>query len=216
MNTTEEMILFNYWQLVWREAAPATQRRWRLAIIGYLVAFVLGGYLSATQIPSIVAYDFASKLLAIVWVGPMSLIWLALDALGVLSQASQEAALGWTLPGLFHGGPLALTVFFALQQVNEKTLQDRAIRQHEQSQGRLEPEAAAEKLPVRGGVLLATVRNKEKKRVEVGVDFATGQGHVMVVAATRAGKGLHLTDVLTHWPGPAVVVDPKAEVRRAA
>jgi hypothetical protein len=33
----------------------------------------------------------------------------------------------------------------------------------------------------------------------------------MVVAATRAGKGLHLTDVLTHWPGPAVVVDPKSE-----
>ena len=211
MNTNEEMLLFGYWQLLWREATPATQRRWRLALIGYLVAFVLGGYLSATQIPSIMGYDFGSRLLALIWVGPMSLIWLALDALGVVSQASQEAALGWMLPGLFHGGPVALLIYLGFQPVNETMLHKRAIRQHEQNQGRLEPEAAAEKLPVQGGVLLATVRNKEKKRVKVGVDFATGQGHVMVVAATRAGKGLHLTDVLTHWPGPAVVVDPKSE-----
>ncbi|MBE2225411.1 MAG: type IV secretory system conjugative DNA transfer family protein [Anaerolineae bacterium] len=33
----------------------------------------------------------------------------------------------------------------------------------------------------------------------------------MVVAPTRAGKGLHLTDTLRHYPGPALVVDPKGE-----
>ena len=45
----------------------------------------------------------------------------------------------------------------------------------------------------------------------IGIPFGADRGHVAVIAPTRSGKGLHLTETLLRWPGAAVVLDPKGE-----
>ncbi len=45
----------------------------------------------------------------------------------------------------------------------------------------------------------------------IGLPFGEDRGHVAVIAPSRSGKGLHLTEALLAWPGAAVVVDPKGE-----
>jgi type IV secretory pathway TraG/TraD family ATPase VirD4 len=45
----------------------------------------------------------------------------------------------------------------------------------------------------------------------IGLPFDKDRGHVAVIAPSRSGKGLDLTEALLAWPGAAVVVDPKGE-----
>jgi hypothetical protein len=50
----EQMTLFNYWQELWREAAPKTKQALRITAIVYLGCFLLlGSYLAATQMAAI-------------------------------------------------------------------------------------------------------------------------------------------------------------------
>ncbi len=63
------------------------------------------------------------------------------------------------------------------------------------------------KLKLRGdGLPLGLVNDQV-----VGIPYGADAGHVAVIAPTRSGKGLHLTETLLRWPGAAVVVDPKGE-----
>jgi type IV secretory pathway TraG/TraD family ATPase VirD4 len=79
------------------------------------------------------------------------------------------------------------------------------------SQGRLEPEEAAEKFAIGQGLPLVTVPDRKGRPAMVGLDFQDSEGHALVIAPTQTGKGLHLTETLLHWPGPALIVDPKQE-----
>lgn len=45
----------------------------------------------------------------------------------------------------------------------------------------------------------------------VGIPQGEDSGHVAVIGPTRSGKGLHLTQTLLSWQGPALVIDPKGE-----
>jgi hypothetical protein len=58
---------------------------------------------------------------------------------------------------------------------------------------------------------VAQVVKDKKETVTVGLDYETGEGHMLVVGPTRSGKGLHLTQSLLQWPGAAIIVDPKGE-----
>ena len=53
----EQMTLFNYWQELWREATPQTKRALRIVVIVYVVLFLLGSYLAATQMAAIAPMD---------------------------------------------------------------------------------------------------------------------------------------------------------------
>jgi Type IV secretory system Conjugative DNA transfer len=57
-----------------------------------------------------------------------------------------------------------------------------------------------------GGIPLGYIKGQP-----IGLPWTADTGHVSVVGPTRSGKGLHLTDTLLRWPGPAVCVDPKGE-----
>ena len=48
----------------------------------------------------------------------------------------------------------------------------------------------------------------------VGIPWDADEGHLLVVAPSRSGKGFHQTDTLLRFPGPALVVDPKREQYR--
>ncbi len=73
-------------------------------------------------------------------------------------------------------------------------------------QGRQHPASALESRAVRDGIPLGEYRGRR-----FGVTRGADAGHVLVVAPTRMGKGLHLTGSLETWRGAAVIVDPKRE-----
>ena len=74
-------------------------------------------------------------------------------------------------------------------------------------QGRLPLREVRKRLRLDGpGLPLALVEGEV-----IGIPFGADRGHVAVIAPTRSGKGLHLTETLLRWPGAAVVLDPKGE-----
>jgi type IV secretion system protein VirD4 len=78
---------------------------------------------------------------------------------------------------------------------------------HAQSEGRLSSTQAASRLRLTGdGVPLARIEN-----AVVGIPRDADSGHIGVIAPTRSGKGLHLTDALLRWKDAAIVIDPKSE-----
>jgi hypothetical protein len=85
-------------------------------------------------------------------------------------------------------------------------IEDQAQR-HAATQGREHPAQIARRLAGQApGVPLVRVG-----RQLIGVPYGADLGHIAVIAPTRSGKGLHLTQTLLTWPGAAVVVDPKGE-----
>ncbi len=89
----------------------------------------------------------------------------------------------------------------------QRRRQRRAAVRHAQAQGRPLPADVVRKVRLRGdGLPLGMVNDQV-----VGIPYGADAGHVAVIAPTRSGKGLHLTETLLRWPGAAVVVDPKGE-----
>lgn len=83
----------------------------------------------------------------------------------------------------------------------------RLARKHAARQGRLPLREVRKQLQLDGpGLPLALVEGEV-----IGIPFDADRGHVAVIAPTRSGKGLHLTETLLRWPGAAVVLDPKGE-----
>lgn len=85
--------------------------------------------------------------------------------------------------------------------------QRRLATKYARRQNRLEPMRVIKLVGLMGpGLPLALVRD-----MFIGVPFGADRGHIAVIAPSRSGKGLHLTESLLAWPGAAVVVDPKSE-----
>jgi len=207
----EQMTVFNYWQEVWREASPKTKQALRITAIVYGVLLLLGSYLAATEMAAIASMRPGGKIIGAVGVGPFGVVWQLLTWLGVLVEDPRNPGLGWLVPAGAHLAFWGLTYFLGIQPVNQTVLHKRRAKKHEAKQGNLSDDRIIAALPCETGIRFVTLQNEKKKAVPVGLDYAKGQGHVLVVASTRSGKGLHLTEVLKHWPGAAVVVDPKSE-----
>ncbi|MBA3948217.1 MAG: type IV secretory system conjugative DNA transfer family protein [Herpetosiphonaceae bacterium] len=119
----------------------------------------------------------------------------------------------WILPAALCG----LALYLALAggdatHQNHRAEAERFARQ----QGRLPPWELPALLflkPGESGVPLAKVGHGKRERI-IGIVQGTSRGHALCVAPTGAGKGLHLTDLMLTWHGPAVIVDPKGEIYR--
>lgn len=207
----EQIIFFNYWGDLWRDASEKTRRRLRNTLIVYIMLFVLGTYLAATQVAAVAQMSGLGKAIGSVAVGPFGVVWQVLTWLGLLVEDARDPGLGWLLPAAIHVGAWVLFIAYGIKPVDQKVLQEREVKKHDAKQGHPSDETVIAAIPSKTGIPFTTLLNREKKPVTVGLDYATGQGHALVVAATRSGKGLHLTEVLKHWPGAAVVVDPKSE-----
>jgi len=212
MNNQEKII--DYWKTGWQDASPQSRRFWSIFLGVYLILWLLGGFLATKHVAAITEMEGLARLVTSLAMGPFGIIWTILKSLGAITESSRDPNIAWLIFTALHVGPLALIIYASQLPLDPEALHKRKAEQHHKIQGQLKPEEAAKVLSIKMGIPLATVKNKEKKPVKVGLDFATGQGHVLITAPTRAGKGLHLTDVLTHWPGAAVVVDPKSEQYR--
>jgi hypothetical protein len=142
--------------------------------------------------------------------GGFSFLWRILKVAGALQETSREPNVLW-IP-LALAVPAAVAGILALlgQPPHPLFRLRKRLEQMAQGQGRVEAGEAARALAMEQGVPLAQVV-EGKKQTLLGLAYEQVEGHVIVVAPTRAGKGLHLTDVLRHYPGPALVIDPKSE-----
>ncbi len=207
----EPMKNSHYFRQWWAETAPAARRVWRVALVLFGLFWLAGAWYATQVVAGIVRLGGAARLLMGLGMGGFGFLWGGLKALGAFEETVQTPNLLW-LP-LALAMPAALYGFVALldQSPNPLYGMQKKLVGFARSQGRTEAEVAAQKLAVNRGVPFATVADERKKTVRVGLDYTTGEGHVLVAGPTRSGKGLHLTDTLLTWPGAALVVDPKGE-----
>jgi hypothetical protein len=207
---------YDYFRQEWRLAAPAQRARW-LFWLGLLGTLWLTGAIAAyLSVSGIIRLGTAGRLLASLLMGPMGLPWAFLKVMGVIAETTAQPNLLWLILAGLSGGFLWLSGSLLGAEPNQETLHKRRQAQHARAQGQIDDTEAAENLAIETGVPLARVPARRKQTVTAGMDYQTGEGHALVIGPTRSGKGLHLTEALLRWPGAAIVVDPKGEVRRAA
>lgn len=212
----EEQLNINYWQQQWRDLPSTKKKRWRIFLVVFVLLWLAGSVYAYNEIAGIATMATGSRLIGAAVVGPLGLLWFVLTMTGVITESTNEPSKGWLLLLGIQLGWLYLAGKIAWSPPNRAVQQQREAAQQQKAQGHLTETAAAEKFALKQGIPLVTVKDKQQKPVQVGMDAETGQGHILVISPTRGGKGLNLTEVLRHWPGAAVIVDPKSEVRRAA
>lgn len=209
-NTTPETNL-DYFKQLWQESAWDTRRKWKIFFAVLITLWLLGTAAAFSNVAGIARQDVGTRELASLIMGPMGLLWSLLKITGLIEETLQEPNLVWLVLVGINIGVVWLAIKIAISEPNQLVQEQRRHQAEEKAQGRLPNDEIGEKLQITQGVLAAQVTTAKKKRVTVGVDYKTGEGHMLVVGPTRSGKGLHLTQTLLHWPGAAIILDPKGE-----
>lgn len=171
-----------------------------------LIRFVAVGQADA---PGGLSADTVDRMTSSAYQTMMQLfISIALGPMGLLMSKPLGDLVGVVL--LIVGVPVGfvLSVIRVLPGTTAHTERQmrRERKEHALRQGRLPEIDIVEQLRLRQpGVPIATVNG-----ALVGSPQAS-QEHIAVAGSTGAGKGLHLTQTLLCWHGPAVVFDPKGE-----
>ena len=196
----------------WWDRLPASSRRRAAVALAVLAVIWAAGALHApSTVDGIARLEGFWRLLFSSGMGGFSFLWHLLKHMGTIEETMQRPALVW-LP-LAAAFPALLAGLYLLSDlpVSEAYAMKKRLKRLAEAQGRLEPEEAAKKFAIEQGLPLVNVVDKKGKPTTVGLEFKTSEGHAMVIAPTQTGKGLHLTETLLRWPGPALVVDPKRE-----
>jgi len=202
---------YDYFKQLWQESAPATRRKWRIFLALLAILWLGGAIMAYTDVAGIMRLGTGARILSALLMGPFGLLWAFLKWTGLILETTQEPNLLWLVLAGLNGGALWLVGKIVTGEPNQQVLQQRKQAAAEKAQGRL-PQAEIEKnLHIEAGVSAAQLPAGKKEAVTVGVDYATGEGHVLAVGPTRSGKGLHLTQTLLAWPGAAIILDPKGE-----
>lgn len=198
----------------WWQGLPARRRKQWWAALGVSVALWLAGALHGPlAVAGLARLQGPARLLMALALGGFSFLWRILKAVGAFQETIREPNFLWiplafAMPAAIAGALYLLgqppPPLFGLRKLLERMAR---------GQGRIEAGEAARQLAIEQGVPLAQVaaQQHQTKRALVGLSYERAEGHAIVVAPTRAGKGLHLTEVLRHYPGPALVIDPKCE-----
>ena len=150
--------------------------------------------------------------------GGFSFLWRLLKATGMIQETTDSPHLLWLPLAFLVPGFIGLFVYILSQPPNPLFGIQKMLETASQAQGRVDVAVAQQQLTIELGIPLVQVgddkgstKSSQPKKTLIGLDYERAEGHVLVVAPTRAGKGLHLTDTLRHYPGPALIIDPKGE-----
>ena len=200
-----------YFKQWWQEMPAAPKKRWLAFLLGFSLFWLAGVAYAPTAVAGIARLTGLARGLAALGMGGFGFFWGGLKALGLIQESAQEPNLFWVVLALALPGAIFGFFYILDQAPNPLFNMQKMVSKFARSQGRLKEEELAEQLAIEQGVPSATLTNKKKKPVKVGLDYSSGEGHMVVSGPTRSGKGLHLTDTLLTWPGPVLVVDPKGE-----
>lgn len=216
MNNATPQTNLDYLKLLFRESPAETRRKWLIFLAIVLSAWLLGALTASSSVATLAAQGIFGKLFFSLLIGPLGLLWGVLKLTGLIQETVQEPSLAWLVLLAGNVGIIWLVYKIALSEPDPLVQEQRRHQLEDKAQGRLPIKEIGEKLQITEGALAAEIEVEKKKRVTVGIDYQVGEGHMLVVGPTRSGKGLHLTQTLLQWPGAALIIDPKGEVRRAA
>ena len=202
----------------WWNALSADSRRRVYIGLGLITLFWLAGTLHApTTVDGIARLNGIWRWLLALCMGPFSFLWRLLEHTGKIQETMARPNLLYLPLVAISPGALFGLYWLLSQEADPLVSLRRRLQRMDEAQGRVAPEKIADKMAIRHGIPLVQVRNRKKEAVTVGYSREEMEGHILVVAPTRTGKGLHLTETLLRYPGPALVVDPKLEqFRRTA
>jgi hypothetical protein len=212
MNEQQEpTTIGSYIRQWWRGLDPTTRKRGWVILILFCAFWLAGAWCAPQAVAGLSGQDRSGQSLWALFMGGFSFLWGALKVLGIIEETSRQPHRLWIPLALVMPAAIGGFIFLWTRPANPLYSMQKKVAGFARSQGRIDTAAVAQKLQVTRGVPYATVADKKKRQVRVGLDYAGGEGHVLIAGPTRSGKGLHLTDTLLIWPGPALVVDPKGE-----
>lgn len=200
-----------YFKQWWQEMPPATKKRWRVFLLVFMLFWLGGALYTPAVVAGIARLTGLARVLMSLGMGGFGFLWGFLKEVNLIHDTIQEPNLFWLVLALAMPGTLFGFLYLLNQTPNPLFGMQKMVEQMGVSQGRLHNQAVVRQLAIERGVPVATVTDERNREVRVGLDYATGEGHLIVSAPTRGGKGLHATETLLTWPGPALVVDPKGE-----
>lgn len=210
LKNASQVTVGTYFKQWWQNLPPARRKRIWL-VLGVLAAFWLAGAVHApTAVAGLARVTGPFRLLMSLGMGGFSFLWRVMKSAGMIQETADKPNLLWLPLALLVPGGIGLFLYILSQPPNPIYGIQKMLEKASQSQGRVETDAIKEKLAITKGIPLIEIDDGKSKTL-IGLDYERSEGHVMVVAPTRAGKGLHLTDTLRHYPGPALIVDPKGE-----
>ena len=202
-----------YFMEWWRSLPDDSRRRWWLGLGLAVVIWLVGAALAPSTAAGIGALNGLTRLGSALFFGGFSFLWWLLVALGHISESAAEPSLLWLPLAVVMPGLVVLFLIILSQPPNPRYGLHKLLEKAAAKQGRVEAEKIADSLTIEQGIPLVQAEAKEKKAPKrlLGLDYERLEGHVLVTAGTRAGKGLHLTETLLRYPGPAFILDPKGE-----
>ncbi|HFQ92491.1 MAG TPA: type IV secretory system conjugative DNA transfer family protein, partial [Anaerolineae bacterium] len=210
LNNASQVTVGTYFKQWWQNLPPARRKRIWL-VLGVFIAFWLAGAIHApTAVAGLTRVEGPFRLLMSLGMGGFSFLWRILKSGGMIQETADKPNLLWLPLALLVPGIVGLFLYILSQPPNPLYGIQKMLEKASHSQGRVETAAIKEKLAITKGIPLTEIDDGKSKTL-IGLDYRQSEGHVIVVAPTRAGKGLHLTDTLRHYPGPALIVDPKGE-----
>lgn len=218
VNNMGQVTIGTYFKQWWQNLPPTPKKRW-WTVLGIFSAIWLAGAIHApSAVAGLARVEGPFRLLMALGMGGFSFLWRILKSAGSIQETMDKPNLLWLPLALAVPGAIGLFLYILSQPPNPLFGIQKMLEKASRSQGRVEAKDVKEKLALKRGVPLVQVgegkagaeRSRSKKTL-IGLDYDQSEGHVMVVAPTRAGKGLHLTDTLRHYPGPALIIDPKSE-----
>jgi type IV secretory pathway TraG/TraD family ATPase VirD4 len=210
INNAGEITVGTYFMQWWREMPAAPKKRWYVILAASSLFWMAGAAHAPTAVDGIARLTGLARLLMSLGMGSFSFLWRFLKSSGAIEESLAKPNMLWLLLASLVPGAIGLFLYVLSQPPNPlygmQKMRDKSAR----TQGRVEAEAFKQKLAIKRGVPLVQV-GEGREQMLIGLDYDRSEGHVIVVAPTRAGKGLHLTDTLRHYPGPVFVIDPKGE-----
>jgi hypothetical protein len=177
---------------------------------GVLLFWLAGALHAPTAVSGLGRLTGLARLLFSLGMGGFSFLWRLLTTSGLIEESAETPHLLWLPLALVAPGVIGLFFYILSQPPNPMYGMQKLLEQSAQTQGRQAEAALREQLKMEEGVPLALLGEGAAQR-KVGLDYRRMEGHLLVTAPTRSGKGLHLTETLLDYPGPVLVLDPKAE-----
>lgn len=210
VNNMGQVTIGTYFKQWWQNLPRTPKKRW-WTVLGIFTAIWLAGAIYApSAVAGLARVEGPFRLLMALGMGGFSFLWRILKSTGAIQETMDKPNLLWIPVALAVPGAIGLFLYILSQPPNPLFGIQKMLEKASRSQGRVEAKDVKEKLALKRGVPLVQV-GEGKEKTLIGLDYDQSEGHVMVVAPTRAGKGLHLTDTLRHYPGPALIIDPKSE-----
>lgn len=218
INVDTQVTNWFYFRAWWRKIPRQRKRRLLIVAIVFFLFWLAGAIVALNAVAGIARLDGFLRFFAAFCMGGFAFVWQYLKSIGAIQETLYKPNLLWLPLAAIVPGLISFVIYLLIQPPNSQYARQKKAEESARAQGRVSDEDLREKLAIKQGIPLtqleddkASAKQKNSRKTLLGLDYEKSEGHALVVAPTRAGKGLHLTDTLRHYPGPVLVVDPKGE-----